>query len=343
MIRVGIIGCGQIAQKRHIPEYINNDFSEIIGYYDINFKRAKDLASLYGGKAYKAWEDLLSNETIDAVSVCTSNDMHACITVEALRANKHVLCEKPMAMTFLDCKNMVDEADKNGKILMIDHNQRLAKAHQLAKKLLEAGEIGKLLSFRTTFGHGGPESWSIDPGKDTWFFKKDKSVVGVAADLGVHKLDLVQYLTGQNIVDVSARLVTLDKRDSSDQLIEVDDNAICICTLDNGAIGTIIISWTYYGPEDNSTILYGNQGIMLIYDDPSFSVQVFKSNGERIFYDTDRIQTNDNQTNSGVVDEFISCIENKRESELSGRKILNSMKAVFAVVESSKTGKVVKL
>lgn len=169
MFRVGIIGCGKIAQTRHIPEYLDNPYSEIAGYYDFNMKRAQELAEKYSGKAYESVEEMLSDDSVDAVSVCTSNDTHAEITIAALEAGKHVLCEKPMATTLEDCEKMYDAAVKNNRYLMIGMNQRLAKAHRKAKELIENGEIGRIVTFKTTFGHSGPETWSIDPGMNSWF------------------------------------------------------------------------------------------------------------------------------------------------------------------------------
>ena len=83
---------------------------------------------------------------------------------------------------------------------MIGQNQRLARGHVLAKQLIERGDIGRIITFRTTFGHGGPEGWSIDPGRDTWFFDKKKAAMGAMADLGIHKTDLIQYLLGEHVV-----------------------------------------------------------------------------------------------------------------------------------------------
>ena len=134
MIKIGIIGCGKIAQVRHIPEYEANPNTELAGFYDINQERAQELADRYHGKAYASYEALLQDPEIDAVSVCAANTVHAEITVAALNAGKHVLCEKPMATTIEDCEAMVEAAEKNGKYLMIDQNQRLAKAHMEAKK-----------------------------------------------------------------------------------------------------------------------------------------------------------------------------------------------------------------
>ena len=184
MIKIGIIGCGKIAQVRHIPEYEENPNTELTGFYDINQERAQELADRYHGKAYASYEALLEDPEIDAVSVCAANTVHAEITVAALNAGKHVLCEKPMATTIEDCEAMVEAAEKSGKYLMIDQNQRLAKAHMEAKKMIDAGRIGKILTFHTTFGHGGPEGWTGQP--NPWFFHKSSAVLGVAADLGIH-------------------------------------------------------------------------------------------------------------------------------------------------------------
>jgi predicted dehydrogenase len=342
-LNVGIIGCGKIAQYRHIPEYLANKNTKIAGYFDLNKKRAENLAEEFGGKAYDSYQDLLANEDINAVSVCTTNFTHAEITIAALKAGKHVLCEKPMATTLEDCQSMVDTAQDESRFLIIGHNQRLAKSHVRAKELLATGLIGEILSFRTTFGHPGPETWSIDPGLDTWFFKKDLAAMGVMADLGIHKTDLIHYLTGQRIVETTARLHTLNKRDKEGKLISVDDNAFCIYRLEDGAVGTMHVSWTFYGPEDNSTIIYGTKGIMRIYDDPDYSIRVNTFDGEQILYDIDRIQTNESQTKSGVIDAFVDAILQNKEPEISGKVVLDSMRVIFASIESSKSGKSVTI
>lgn len=342
MTRVGIIGCGKIAQTRHIPEYMGNPYTEIAGYFDSNQVRADRLAQENGGTAFVSVDALLADPTIDAVSVCTANHTHAALSVRALRAGKHVLCEKPMATTLRDCNAMVAAASEAGKVLMIDQNQRLLAGHRKAKELLAAGAIGKILTFRTTFGHGGPESWSVD-GAQSWFFDKKKAAMGALADLGVHKTDLIQYLTDSTIVAVNAVTATLDKRDPAGNPAAVDDNAICIYRMDNGVLGTMTASWTYYGLEDNSTILYGTEGIMRIYDRPDAPVQVMTKAGETRTYQTGWIQTNDNQTVSGVIDAFVECIRTGAEPELSGASVLPAMRAVFAALEAAETGKTIIL
>ena len=139
MLKIGIIGCGKIAQVRHIPEYLANPETEIAGYFDFKLERAKELAEKFGGKAYATPEELFCDKTIDAVSICSANIAHAKNAVYALKSGKHVLCEKPMAINIEECEAMVSEAKTAGKKLMIDQNQRLVKTHQQAKKLISEG------------------------------------------------------------------------------------------------------------------------------------------------------------------------------------------------------------
>ena len=342
-IKVGIIGCGKIAQVRHIPEYLANPNAEICGFYDINLARAEELARKYGAKAYPTYEALLAHPGIDAVSVCAANHVHAEISIAALKAGKHVLCEKPMAISLEECEAMVAAARESGKYLMIGQNQRLAKAHIKARELIAQGAIGKVLTFRTIFGHGGPETWSIDPGKNVWFFDKTKAAMGAMADLGIHKTDMIQYVLGSKIVKTQAVLTTLDKRDATGGLIGVDDNAICIYQMENGVIGTMTASWTYYAAEDNTTVIYGTKGELRLYDDPKYSVQQINADGTRIDYQIDQIQTNDNQTASGVIDLFVKSLVDNTPPEISGESVLHAMKAVFASIESSATGRAVEV
>ena len=343
MINIGILGCGKIAQVRHIPEYAENPDVKLAAFFSPNRARAQEQADKYGGKVYDTAEALLADPEIDAVSICAANYAHAELSIQALNAGKHVLCEKPMATTLADCEAMVECAKKNGKFLMIGHNQRLAKAHMEAKRLIDEGLIGDIITFRTSFGHGGPETWAIKPGKDTWFFDKSKAAMGAMADLGIHKTDLIQFLLGQKVVRSTARLATLDKRGADEELIGVDDNAVCIYEMADGTLGTMTASWTYYAAEDNSTVLYGTKGEMRIYDDPAHSIVVKLADGTVETYDVEQIQTNDNQTKSGVIDLWVDCLKNNRAPEISGESALYAMRAVFASIESSQTGKTVEI
>lgn len=225
MLKIGIIGCGKITEVRHAPEYAENPNCQLVAFFDVVPERAKALAEQYGGVAYDSIEALLASD-VDAVSVCVANAYHAQASIQALKAGKHVLCEKPMATTPEDCEAMVAAAKAAGKFLMIGQNQRLAKAHVKAREIIESGEMGKVITFETHFAHPGPEGWTGV--LDSWFFDKKVASFGVMADLGVHKTDLIHYLTGKKIVRTSAVLATLNKTFSDGRPITVDDNAYAI-------------------------------------------------------------------------------------------------------------------
>ena len=343
-MKVGIIGCGSIARQRHGYEYFHKDGVEVGGFFDRVTERAQALVELFGGRVYESVEEMLSDSSIDAVSVCVANAAHAEITIQALNAGKHVLCEKPMAVTREECDAMVAAARKNGRRLMIGHNQRLSPAHRRAKELLESGRMGRVLTFQSTFGHKGPEMWSVDQGNHTWFFRKADASFGSMADLGIHKLDLVRYLIGSEIRSVYSTMTVLDKKLPDGSPIEVDDNSVEVLQFENGATGTVTTSWTHYGEECNATILYCEKGIMKLYADPEYSLQIVNADGSVEKYALDRMQTNDDaqMTSSGVIDEFVDAVEENRPSILDAEDILKSMQAVFACLRSAEEGKAVQ-
>lgn len=342
-LNIGIIGCGSITRERHAPECAANKQVNIAGFYDRTMNHAKELVNKYGGQVYQSVQEMLNDQNVNAVIICTPNSLHAEMAIDALNHDKDVFCEKPMGISLADCQRMVDVARQRRRRLMIDQNQRLAPAHQKAKELISSGVIGTPLTFKTNFGHGGPETWSIAKSNKTWFFDSKKSKYGAVFDLGIHKLDLIRYLLNDEFTSVYGKLVTLDKRDANNKLIPVDDNALAILKMTGGIIGYMAASWTYYGAEDNSTIIYGTKGIMKIYDDPEYSIKVMLKNGEKINYAVGQIQTNDNQTNSGVIDEFTAAIMDNRPSVLDAQDIINSMKTVFALIESNSEGKAISL
>lgn len=335
-IKVGIIGCGSITEKRHAPEYKDNPNVEIVAFYDINRKRAELMAEMFGGKVVDDYMDILNNPEIDAISDCTPNDMHYTVSTKAMECGKHVLCEKPMAKTLEQAEKIVKTQKETGKIFMMDHNQRFTEAHKKVKKIISEGTLGKVLSFRTTFGHGGPESWTESKSKNNWFFKKERSEYGVVGDLGVHKLDLIRYLTGDEFVSVSGMGGVIHKTFENGEPIEVYDNAIGIFKMKNGAIGTGIFSWTYYGQEDNSTIIYLEKGIIRIYDDPKYQIKIIESNGKVSQYEVEAMQTNDNQTKTGVIDAFVDTIINSEKSLVGAEDGLISIKVVDALMRAIK-------
>ncbi len=337
MLRIGIIGCGKITQVRHAPEYAENPECELAAFYDFIPERARSMVREYGGKAYASVDELLDSG-LDAVSVCVANADHAAVTIKALQKKLHVLCEKPMATTLEDCEDMAQAAKDAGRILMLGHNQRLAKAHMEARRRVEAGEIGKILSFHSTFGHPGPEGWTGQ--KNSWFFDKKRAAFGALADLGIHKTDLLQYLLGEPITAVKATFCTLDKKYPDGTPISVDDNAFCIYRTKRGATGQMHVSWTFYGPEDNSTVLYGTKGIIRCYADPVYSLIVEHTDGtvEKLALDemtSNEKQTTGGRTNTGVIDAFVRSVLTGEKSVCDAQEAIQAMRVIFAAERSA--------
>ncbi|WP_223589409.1 Gfo/Idh/MocA family protein [Neobacillus bataviensis] len=338
-LRVGVIGCGSIAQHRHIPEYIANKNVELAAVCDRNEERAKAVAEKYGVVAYTNYEELLKSGSVDAVSVCTPNYLHAPISIAALNAGIHVLCEKPMATSRKEAEDMIAAAEASGKKLMIAHNQRFVPSHRKARQLIESGEIGKIYSFRTAFGHGGPEGWSVE-GKEGWFFQKEKAFVGAMGDLGVHKTDLLRFLLGEEIAEVGSFVET-----SAKDFADVDDNAVCVLKTESGIIGTLAASWAYVSKEDNSTIIYGEKAILRLEDDPTHSLVVQYANGEVVKYELGKIQSNDEggQNNSHVIEKFVESIIQDIEPPVPGTEGMKSLAVILAALESNETKQIVRV
>ncbi|MFD1990435.1 Gfo/Idh/MocA family protein [Paenibacillus nicotianae] len=336
-IKVAVFGCGAIAQRRHIPEYAENQHVELVAFADPNLERAQEMVDLYGGKAYASYKEILANEDIDAVSVCTPNYLHAPMTIAAANAGKHVLVEKPMACSIEEAEQMIEAARKNNVYLMVGHNQRLMPPHVKAKEILDSGKLGKVLTFRTSFGHPGPEGWSVD-GADSWFFRKEEAIMGAMGDLGVHKSDFIRYLLNDEVADVASFIGTLHKEGT-----EVDDNATCLLRMKSGAIGTLVASWTQYRGGDNSTILWCENGVMKIGTVHGNEVIVELTDGTVETYEVGMMSTNEKQVPSGVIDAFVESITTNTPPTISGEEGLRAVKVILGAFESQKTGRVVQL
>jgi len=332
-IGVALIGSGSIATHRHAPEYSVHPDVEIIAFVDRYPERAEKLAAKYGGKVFSKYQDALALDSVDAVSVCIPNAFHAAVSIDALNSGKHTLCEKPMATSDAEARAMIAASEKSGKFLMIGHNQRLMPLHVKAKELITAGVIGKIITFRTSFSHPGPETWSIE-GPTGWFFDKKQAFVGSMGDLGVHKADLLRYLLGEEIVEVGAFVGHLYK-----PMGDVDDNAVCILRTASGGFGTLTSSWTHNPGEDNTTTLYGSKGIIRLGSNPQYSVVVELATGEKQFYQVGKIQTNESggQSDSGIINAFINSIQTNTPPAISGEEGRRALGVILACLKSNDT------
>lgn len=340
MYRIGIIGGGQIVQRRHLPEILDNPEAEVGAICDVVKERVEALAAQYNCKAYTDWKELVADPTLDAVIVAATNTTHAEMTIAALKAGKHVMCEKPMAVSLEEAQAMMRTAEECGKMLFIAQNQRLAPAHVKAKQLLQSGALGKVITFKSTFGHPGCERWAKEK-KKTWFFQKSQSYFGCLADLGIHKIDVVRWMLDDEYTEVYARVETLNKTYEDGTPIDVEDNATMVLKMAKGATGTITVSWTYEY-EDGSTVFYCTDGVMTIYGDPVYQIVIKRFDGTEDYLKVGEIPNNKVQVKSGIIDEFVDSL-NRGVASISGKDGYEPLKVVFGAYESSRTNSVVKL
>jgi UDP-N-acetylglucosamine 3-dehydrogenase len=325
-LRVGVIGCGKIAQIRHLPEYLLLDDVEIIALCDMNLERANKVAEQYDIRnVYQDYHKLVDRTDIDVVSICTPNTTHAEVAKYALNNGKHVFIEKPMATSIEDCEKIVDAAEHSGTICMIGHNQRFNPIHQRVKEIISSGCIGKVYQFSTNYHHGGPEHWSLD-GAKSWFFNREEAGFGVIGDLGIHKIDLVQWLLDDSVGELKAYYSTFQKEGN------VEDNAVLVTRMCRGAIGTVNVSWN--NPlQDHRTVLYGEKGVL------TFGESLF---GFRVeFYDGGNLEDEvvpqvrpDGLMLSGAIEHFVSCVRNGETPIITAREAMHSIRMLTEAIDN---------
>jgi len=249
-LKIGIIGCGFIANGKHLPSIARMEDAEVVAFCDIIIERAQASAAKYGAADALVcldYHDVLAREDIDVVHVCTPNNSHAEITVAALEAGKHVMCEKPMAKTAAGAKAMLEAARATGKKLTIGYQNRFREDSLLMKSLCESGDLGEIYlgkAFATR--RRGVPTWGV-------FMDKEKQGGGPLIDLGTHALDLTLWMM-QNYEPVTVLGSTFDKIGQlgspansmgpwDPQEYEVEDSAFGLVKFKNGATVVLEASW----------------------------------------------------------------------------------------------------
>jgi predicted dehydrogenase len=193
-IGVGIIGSGAIAERAHIPSYLRTPECRLIAIADNHLERAKDVAHRYGvPDSYSNHEDLLSSADINAVSVCTPPSTHCEIVLEACRKGKHVLCEKPLALSLREADEMINAAKKAGVILSVGHQLRFMPNVLRSRELLKKKAIGRVL---TCYGQWGAGSVFFGWTTASDYYLKPESGIDAILNYGTHVLDLFNFLFG---------------------------------------------------------------------------------------------------------------------------------------------------
>ena len=195
-MKVAIIGCGTIAHSAHIPSYLNNPDVEIKYFCDVIPERASQAVEKYGcGIASNDYHELLADKEVTAVSVCTPNNVHAPIAIDAMRAGKHVLCEKPAARTYPEALEMQKAQHETGMTLNIGVVNRFNDGVNLIKQYIDAGRLGEVYRVYASF-----RAHRSIPGLGGAFTTRAIAGGGALIDWGVHYLDIVMYCCGDPAV-----------------------------------------------------------------------------------------------------------------------------------------------
>ena len=265
--KVGIIGCGGIARQKHFPALTNaSDRVEIVACCDIIPERAEKAAKEFGTpecKVFTDYHDLVAMPEIEIVYVLTPNVAHCEISVAALEAGKHVLCEKPMAASVQDAQRMIDAWKKSGKLFTIGYQNRYRPDSQTLKRLCEEGEIGDIYYAQAhALRRRGVPTWGV-------FTDKSKQGGGPLIDIGTHSLDLTLWFM-DNYEPKTVTGVTFNKLGTTlppekqggpmgpwdPATYEVEDAAFAFVTMKDGSLITIDATWVLNHTEERCAAAY---------------------------------------------------------------------------------------
>jgi predicted dehydrogenase len=369
MLNIGIIGAGKIVQHSYLPNFAPRgselskaefpwfdfggcDGGRVVSLCGKNIEEARRLANRFCiPKVIEDWHEAVNDPQIDAVCVATPNSLHAEITIAAAGMGKHVLVEKPMAVTLREADAMIEAADKNGVILMVDHNFRFLPPVEVAHQILQSGTLGRIVSIRSSFGTPGPDTWA--PGS-TWFFSAKDAGYGAMLDVGIHSFDLVRFLSGKRVKEVTALGGTLLKN------IDLDDNSMCLLRFEDGALGFVGASWT--SVLDVSAVVTCEKGLLQILLGEKRAVRVIPATGgflesgkentgkaafagvhgvfeDGVFFADPPIESR----HLGPFQCFLNCILSGKKSFVSGEEGRLTLEAVLAGYRSMKEKRIISL
>lgn len=332
-IRFGFLGIAHIhanSYARVVKELPNSELKMV---YDDNEKAGKDFANNFGAEYVKDYEKLLADKEIDAVIITAETSKHYKLAVRAAEEGKHVLCEKPIAMTLKEAEEVIRAAEKSGVKLQMCYVMRYHRTSILVKDLIDEGRIGKIV------GIVGTNKLNISlPLQIDWFLNPKLSGGGAIMDHTVHLADLIRWYTGNEIVEVYTEV---GKNVASG--IPVEDNFLTTVTLENGVIGHIDGSWSYASGfqtwGDVTMEVIGTEGVILL---DAFRQNInyygMKSPNDKLvwhYYGCD--------CDKEMIKSFINCIINDEKPKASGFDGRQGLAVTLASYKSVKEKKPVKV
>ncbi len=249
-IRVGIIGCGGIATRKHMPALKKVKGVKLVGFCDIILSRAEDAMKAFGdegARAYSDYKELLADESIEVVHVCTPNRSHSFITVDALKSGKHVMCEKPMAINSAEAKKMLEARDATGMKLSVGYQNRFREDSLYMKAEAEAGTFGDIYYAKATaLRRRAVPTWGV-------FLNEYEQGGGPLIDIGTHALDLTLWIMNNYKPKYCVGTAYHKLNDNPDsgnkwgpwnpEKFTVEDSAFGFIVMENGATIVLESSW----------------------------------------------------------------------------------------------------
>jgi predicted dehydrogenase len=335
---VGIIGAG-FSAVRHAAGYRALPTVEIgaVAGSKASKQHTEDFSRKIGAKrAFSDYHDLLKEDDIEIVSICTPNYLHEQIAVACAERGKNVVVEKPIARTIEEGTLMVDAARRAGVRLMYAENLQYAPSFVKAIEIVNQGGVGDIFIATAREAHSGPHS--------RWFYDLDLAGGGALIDLGIHDIQLLRAITKSEIKETSA--ITLKTQSE----LKVEDNAVATLRFESGALGTLEESWTTRGGHDIRIELYGRDGVIVINPTRTTPLQVFSATG--FGYAGEKVDFTKGWTypipeefyTLGYLQEighFVNCVTEDDRPITSGEDGLMALRTVLAMYRSARTGKFV--
>lgn len=353
-LRIGIIGCGGIANGKHLPALSKNKYVELVAFCDIVEERATEARQKYGtedAKVYTEYRELIQDPTIDVVHVLTPNDSHSYISIDSLEAGKHVMCEKPMAKTAAEGRAMLEAAERTGRKLSIGYNNRFRPDSQYLKQVCEQGELGEIYYAKAhAIRRRAVPTWGV-------FLDEEKQGGGPLIDIGTHALDLTLWMM-DNYKPVSVTGSVFHKLGSKANSANawgpwdpakftVEDSAVGFIKMANGATITLEASWALNSLEvdEAKCTLCGTEGgadmkngLRINGEENSrlFVKEVDLSAGGVAFYDGASERDIDVECAA-----WINAVRNDTELVVKPEQALVVTEILEAIYQSARTGETV--
>lgn len=275
-VRIGIVGCGGIANGKHMPSLSKLPNVEMVAFCDLIPERAEAACKEYGtpeAKTYTDYRELVARDDIEVVHVLTPNSSHCEISVAALENSKHVMCEKPMSTSYEEAKRMVAASKAAGKFLTIGYQTRSQMGHQYVRKMIENGDLGEIYYAKApSIRRRGVPLWGS-------FLDKEKQGGGPMIDIGTHSIDAVLALmnnydvvsvTGsvyKKLADTANRSNEWGIWDPEKDAFDVEDSAMAYIRFKNGATLIVEAAWLLnYVGESHMTLCGTKGGVAFVED-----------------------------------------------------------------------------